>query len=59
LRNDLVELRGAAHAPRSGSDIGLVPAEPFDATGAAIMIAIAALATLAAVEGLRRRDLTA
>jgi putative exporter of polyketide antibiotics len=40
-------------------DISLVPAEPFDATGAAIMLAIAALATLAAVEVLRGRDLTA
>lgn len=38
-------------------DLALVPAEPFDATAAAIMVGIAALATLAAVEVFRRRDL--
>jgi ABC-2 type transport system permease protein len=40
-------------------DVGLVPGEPFEATAAAIMLVIAACATLAAVQIFRRRDLTA
>jgi len=38
-------------------DIGLVPGQEFDATGAAVMITIAAIAGLAAVALFRRRDL--
>lgn len=38
--------------------IGLVPAQPFKATAAVIMLAIAALATLAAARIFERRDLT-
>lgn len=37
---------------------GLVPAQPFKALAAAIMLAVAALATAAALSRFRRRDLT-
>jgi ABC-2 type transport system permease protein len=40
-------------------DVGLVPGQPFDATGAAVMVAIAAVAGLAALAVFRRRDLAA
>jgi polyether ionophore transport system permease protein len=40
-------------------DIGLVPAEPFEARAAAIMLALAAAAALSAMAIFRRRDLTA
>jgi polyether ionophore transport system permease protein len=40
-------------------DVGLVPGEPFEAGAAAIMLALAASVTLAAVTIFRRRDLTA
>jgi ABC-2 type transport system permease protein len=40
-------------------DVGLVPGQPFEATAAAIMLALAACAALAAVSIFRRRDLTA
>lgn len=40
-------------------DVGLVPGEPFEATAAAIVLALAALAALVAVTIFRRRDLTA
>ena len=39
-------------------DVGLVPGEPFEAGAAAIMLALAASATLAAVAVFRRRDVT-
>jgi putative exporter of polyketide antibiotics len=55
----LLEVPGWFLALSAFHDIGLVPAEPFDATGAAIMIAIATLAALAAVEVLRRRNVAA
>jgi ABC-2 type transport system permease protein len=38
-------------------DVGLVPGEPFEATAAAIMLALAAAAALAALSAFRRRDL--
>jgi ABC-2 type transport system permease protein len=38
-------------------DIGLVPGQAFDSTGAAVMLGIAALASVAAVLGFERRDL--
>jgi ABC-2 type transport system permease protein len=38
-------------------DIGLVPGEPFDVTGAVLMLAVALIAGLAAIETFRRRDL--
>ena len=38
-------------------DVGLVPGEPFEATAAAIMLALAAAAALAALWAFRRRDL--
>jgi polyether ionophore transport system permease protein len=40
-------------------DVGLVPGEPFKAGAAAIMLALAASATLAALTIFQRRDLTA
>jgi ABC-2 type transport system permease protein len=40
-------------------DVGLVPAEPFEAVGAAAMLAIAAVAGIVAVWRFERRDLTA
>jgi ABC-2 type transport system permease protein len=40
-------------------DVGLVPGEPFEAGAAAIMLALAASVTLAAVTIFQRRDLTA
>jgi ABC-2 type transport system permease protein len=40
-------------------NVGLVPAEPFEAAAAAIMLAIAAAAALAGASAFRRRDLTA
>jgi ABC-2 type transport system permease protein len=46
----LVEATPFAH-------IGLVPAEPFRAVGAAVMLALACLAALAAQEAFRRRDI--
>ncbi len=46
----LVELTPFAH-------VGLVPAEPFRATAALIMLALAGLASLSAVWAFRRRDL--
>jgi ABC-2 type transport system permease protein len=46
----LVELTPFAH-------VGLVPAQPFRATAALIMLALAALASLSAVWAFRRRDL--
>ena len=55
----LLEVPGWLLALSPFHDVGLVPGEPFDATGAAVMVAIAALATLAAVAVFRRRDLTA
>ncbi len=39
-------------------EVGLVPGEPFEATAAAIMLALAASAALAAVAIFRQRDLT-
>jgi ABC-2 type transport system permease protein len=39
-------------------DIGLVPAEPFDATAAAGMLAVATLAALGALWAFQRRDVT-
>jgi ABC-2 type transport system permease protein len=39
-------------------EVGLVPGEPFEATAAAIMLALAAFAALAAVAIFRQRDLT-
>jgi polyether ionophore transport system permease protein len=38
--------------------VGLVPAEPFKVTAALIMLAIAAIASLAATRIFERRDLT-
>ncbi|HEY3020672.1 MAG TPA: hypothetical protein VGJ32_10785 [Solirubrobacteraceae bacterium] len=38
-------------------DIGLIPGEPFEAAAAAIMLGLAAAATLAAIRILERRDL--
>jgi ABC-2 type transport system permease protein len=38
-------------------DVGLVPAEPFKPVGAAVMLALAALAAAAAVREFGRRDL--
>jgi len=38
--------------------IGLVPAESFETTAAVVMIAIAAVLTLAAIVSFERRDLT-
>jgi ABC-2 type transport system permease protein len=38
--------------------VGLVPAEPFKATAAVIMLALAALAALGALVAFKRRDLT-
>ncbi len=46
----LVELTPFAH-------VGLVPAKPFDTTGAIVMLAVALLGALAAVWAFRRRDL--
>jgi ABC-2 type transport system permease protein len=46
----LVELTPFAH-------VGLVPAQPFRATAAAVMIALAVLASLSALWAFRRRDL--
>jgi polyether ionophore transport system permease protein len=40
-------------------DIGLVPGQPFDATGAAVMVGIAAVAALTALAVFSRRDLAA
>jgi ABC-2 type transport system permease protein len=40
-------------------DVGLVPAEPFGATAAAIMLALAATAALVALWAFQQRDLTA
>jgi hypothetical protein len=48
-----------AARPLALHDVGLVPAEPFEATGAAVMLAIAALAGIVAVWMFERRDLTA
>lgn len=39
-------------------DIGLVPGEPFEATGAAVMLTIGAIAAVVAVAVFARRDLT-
>jgi ABC-2 type transport system permease protein len=55
----LLEVPGWLLAVSPFHDVGLVPGEPFKATAAAIMLAIAALATLAAVTTFRRRDLVA
>lgn len=49
--NWLVKVTPFAH-------VGLVPAQPFRATAAAVMLALAALASLAALWAFRRRDLT-
>jgi putative exporter of polyketide antibiotics len=38
-------------------DVGLVPGEPFEAGAAAVMLALAASVTLAALWAFRRRDL--
>ena len=38
-------------------DVGLVPGEPFEPVGAAVLLAIAASATPAALWAFRRRDL--
>ena len=46
----LVELTPFAH-------VGLVPAQPFRATAASVMLGLAALASLAAMWAFRRRDL--
>jgi ABC-2 type transport system permease protein len=40
-------------------DVGLVPAEPFEATAAAIMLALALVAAVAAIWIFERRDLAA
>jgi ABC-2 type transport system permease protein len=40
-------------------DIGLVPGESFDATGACVMLALAAAAAVSAIALFRRRDLAA
>ena len=47
----LVDLTPFAH-------VGLVPAQPFRAAAAAVMLALAALASLSALWWFRRRDLT-
>jgi ABC-2 type transport system permease protein len=39
-------------------DVGLVPAEPFEAGAAGIMLGVAAVAAIAAVYAFRRRDLS-
>jgi polyether ionophore transport system permease protein len=59
LFGSLLEVPGWLLALSPFHDIGLVPGQPFDATGAAVMVAIAALAALAAVAVFRRRDLAA
>jgi ABC-2 type transport system permease protein len=59
LFGSLVEVPGWLLTLCPFHDIGLVPGEPFDASGTATMLAIAALAALAAVSVFRQRDLTA
>jgi polyether ionophore transport system permease protein len=59
LFGSLLEVPGWLLALSPFHDIGLVPGEPFDATGAAVMIAIAPIAGLTAVAVFRRRDLAA
>jgi ABC-2 type transport system permease protein len=58
LFGSLLEVPGWLLALSPFHDVGLVPAEAFKATAAAIMLALAALAALAGVVIFRRRDLT-
>ena len=39
--------------------VGLVPAQPFDAAGAAVMVALGVVGALGAIWLFERRDLTA
>ena len=55
----LLEAPGWLLALSPFHDVGLVPGEPFDATGAAAMLAVASLAVIAAVRRFERRDLAA
>ena len=55
----LLELPGWLLAVSPFHDVGLVPGEPFKASAAATMLALAGLATLAALAAFGRRDLTA
>jgi len=59
LFGSLLEVPGWLLALSPFHDVGLVPAEAFKSTAAAIMLALAALAALAAVVIFRRRDLAA
>ena len=54
----LLEAPGWLLALSPFHDIGLVPAEPFEAIAAAIMLTVAALAGIVAVWMFARRDLT-
>jgi ABC-2 type transport system permease protein len=54
----LLEVPGWLLALSPFHDIGLVPGEPFDATSAVVMLAIAALAAVAALWVFERRDLS-
>jgi ABC-2 type transport system permease protein len=53
----LLEVPGWLLALSPFHDVGLVPAEPFEATAAAIMLALAAAAAIASLWVFRRRDL--
>jgi ABC-2 type transport system permease protein len=57
LFGSLLELPEWLLAVSPFHDVGLVPGEPFEAGAAAIMLALAGLATLAALWRFRRRDL--
>lgn len=59
LFGSLLEVPGWLLVLSPFHDVGLVPAEPFDATAAAIMLLLAALAVLSALMIFRRRDLVA
>lgn len=54
----LLEVPGWLLAASPFHDVGLVPGEPFEATAAAIMLALAATAVLGALWAFGRRDLT-
>jgi ABC-2 type transport system permease protein len=59
LFGSLLEVPGWLLALSPFHDVGLVPAEAFKASAAAIMLVLAVLAALAAVTIFQRRDLTA
>jgi polyether ionophore transport system permease protein len=57
LLGSLLEAPGWVLALSPFHDVGLVPGEPFKANEAAIMIGLAAMLSVAALWGFRRRDL--